>query len=83
MVFSFVVALMLTWDWWRGFPSAGLTATLKQLIISSFVTTAVILVGAAIYTGLEGWNFDQSVNFCIVSFATIGNETSRLGNENK
>jgi len=72
MIFSSVVALMLSWDWWRGFPSAGLSATLKELIVSSFVTTAVILVGATIYTRLEGWTFDQSVNFCIVSFATIG-----------
>ncbi|KAG0288578.1 Potassium channel [Linnemannia gamsii] len=63
---------MLTVDWWRGFPSAGLSATLKALIISSFVMTIVIIIGAAIYTALEGWSFDNAVNFCIVSFATIG-----------
>lgn len=72
IVFSTIVALMLTVDWWRGFPSAGLTVTLKALIISSFVMTIVIIVGAAIYTALEGWSFDEAVNFCIVSFATIG-----------
>ncbi|KAF8986830.1 Potassium channel, partial [Haplosporangium bisporale] len=72
VAFSTIVALMLTVDWWRGFPSAGLTANLKALIISSFVMTTVIIVGAAIYTALEGWSFDQSVNFCIVSFTTIG-----------
>ncbi|KAG0025006.1 Potassium channel [Podila clonocystis] len=72
IVFSTIVALMLTVDWWRGFPSAGLTATLKALIISSFVMTIVIIIGAAIYTALEGWPFDEAVNFCIVSFATIG-----------
>ncbi|KAG0035042.1 Potassium channel [Podila clonocystis] len=70
--FSTIVALMLTVDWWRGFPSAGLTATLKALIISSFFMTIVIIIGAAIYTALEGWSFDEAVNFCIVSFATIG-----------
>ncbi|KAG0098053.1 Potassium channel [Podila epicladia] len=72
IVFSTIVAIMLTIDWWRGFPSAGLTVTLKALIISSFVMTIVIIVGAAIYTALEGWSFDEAVNFCIVSFATIG-----------
>ncbi|KAG0056410.1 Potassium channel [Gryganskiella cystojenkinii] len=72
IVFSSVVAFMLSWDWWRGFPSAGLSATLKALIVSSFVITAVILVGAAIYTWLEEWTFDDSVNFCIVSFSTVG-----------
>ncbi|KAF9559689.1 Potassium channel [Mortierella alpina] len=71
-VFSSIVALMLTVDWWRGFPSAGLSATLKALIISSFVMTIVIIIGAAIYSSLEGWEFDDAVNFCIVSFATIG-----------
>ncbi|CAO3564209.1 unnamed protein product [Mortierella alpina] len=71
-VFSSIVALMLTVDWWRGFPSAGLSATLKALIISSFVMTIVIIIGAAIYSALEGWRFDDAVNFCIVSFATIG-----------
>ncbi|KAF9438114.1 Potassium channel [Entomortierella beljakovae] len=71
-VFATIVAIMLTVDWWRGFPSAGLSATLKALIISSFFMTIVIIVGAAIYTGIEGWSFDQAVNFCIVSFATIG-----------
>ncbi|KAF9346823.1 Potassium channel [Mortierella sp. AD094] len=34
--------------------------------------TIVIIVGSAIYTAIEGWTFDQAVNFCIVSFATIG-----------
>ncbi|KAF9173188.1 Potassium channel [Mortierella sp. AD010] len=63
---------MLTVDWWRGFPSAGLSATLKALIISSFVMTTVIIIGSAIYTAIEDWTFDQAVNFCIVSFATIG-----------
>lgn len=72
VLFSSIVALMLTVDWWRGFPSAGLSATLKALIISSFVMTIVIIIGAAIYKALEGWTFDQAVNFCIVSFATIG-----------
>lgn len=72
MLFSSIVALMLTVDWWRGFPSAGLSATLKALIISSFVMTIVIIIGAAIYSALEGWTFDEAVNFCIVSFATIG-----------
>ncbi|KAF9953646.1 Potassium channel [Mortierella alpina] len=71
-VFSSIVALMLTVDWWRGFPSAGLSAILKALIISSFVMTIVIIIGAAIYSSLEGWTFDEAVNFCIVSFATIG-----------
>ncbi|KAF9940916.1 Potassium channel [Mortierella alpina] len=70
--FSSIVALMLTVDWWRGFPSAGLSAILKALIISSFVMTIVIIIGAAIYSSLEGWSFDEAVNFCIVSFATIG-----------
>ncbi|KAG0274522.1 Potassium channel, partial [Linnemannia exigua] len=65
-------SLMLTVDWWRGFPSAGLSATLKALIISSFVMTIVIIIGAAIYSTLERWSFDEAVNFCIVSFATIG-----------
>lgn len=72
VLFSSIVALMLTVDWWRGFPSAGLSATLKALIISSFVMTIVIIIGAAIYSALEGWTFDEAVNFCIVSFATIG-----------
>ncbi|KAF9127264.1 Potassium channel [Mortierella sp. 14UC] len=72
VLFSTVVALMLTVDWWRGFPSAGLSATLKALIISSFVMTIVIIIGAAIYSTLEEWSFDEAVNFCIVSFATIG-----------
>ncbi|KAG0051445.1 Potassium channel [Gryganskiella cystojenkinii] len=72
VVFSTIVAFMLTIDWWRGFPSAGLSATLKALIISSFVMTIVIIIGAAIYSALEPWSFDQAVNFCIVSFATIG-----------
>jgi len=72
VVFSSIVAIMLTVDWWRGFPSAGLSATLKALIISSFVMTVVIIIGAAIYSALEPWSFDQAVNFCIVSFATIG-----------
>ncbi|KAF8971296.1 Potassium channel [Entomortierella lignicola] len=71
-VFSSIVAIMLTVDWWRGFPSAGLSATLKALIISSFVMTIVIIIGSAIYTAIEGWTFDEAVNFCIVSFATIG-----------
>ncbi|KAG0212577.1 hypothetical protein BGX28_006013 [Mortierella sp. GBA30] len=71
-VFSSIVALMLTVDWWRGFPSAGLSATLKALIISSFVMTIVIIIGAAMYSSLEKWSFDDAVNFCIVSFATIG-----------
>ncbi|KAF9360767.1 hypothetical protein BGX34_007512 [Mortierella sp. NVP85] len=34
--------------------------------------TIVIIVGAMVYTWLEGWTFDDSVNFCIVSFSTIG-----------
>ncbi|KAF8943171.1 Potassium channel [Haplosporangium gracile] len=72
VLFSSIVALMLTVDWWRGFPSAGLSATLKALIISSFVMTIVIIIGAAIYSALESWTFDEAVNFCIVSFATIG-----------
>ncbi|KAF9945047.1 Potassium channel, partial [Mortierella alpina] len=72
VVLSTIVAIMLTVDWWRGFPSAGLSATLKALIVSSFMMTIVIIVGAAIYTWLEGWTFDESVNFCIVSFSTIG-----------
>ncbi|KAF9101159.1 Potassium channel [Mortierella sp. GBA35] len=72
VLFSAIVAIMLTVDWWRGFPSAGLSATLKALIISSFVMTIVIIIGAAIYSTLEDWTFDQAVNFCIVSFATIG-----------
>ncbi|KAG0369926.1 hypothetical protein BC939DRAFT_473594 [Gamsiella multidivaricata] len=71
-IFASIVAIMLTVDWWRGFPSAGLSATLKALIISSFVMTTVIIVGAAIYSSLEDWTFDEAVNFCIVSFATIG-----------
>ncbi|KAG0348603.1 Potassium channel [Podila humilis] len=72
VVFSIIVAIMLTIDWYRGFPSAGLSATLKALIISSFVMTIVIIIGAAIYSSLEEWSFDEAVNFCIVSFATIG-----------
>ncbi|KAI8359328.1 hypothetical protein B0O80DRAFT_423292 [Mortierella sp. GBAus27b] len=72
VVFSSIVAVMLTIDWWRGFPSAGLSATLKALIISSFVMTIVIIIGAGIYSALEEWSFDDAVNFCIVSFATIG-----------
>ncbi|KAF9941918.1 Potassium channel [Modicella reniformis] len=72
VIFSSIVAIMLTVDWWRGFPSAGLSATLKALIISSFVMTIVIIIGAAIYYSLEDWTFDEAVNFCIVSFATIG-----------
>ncbi|KAK3846746.1 MAG: hypothetical protein J3R72DRAFT_433482 [Linnemannia gamsii] len=72
VLFSSIVAFMLTIDWWRGFPSAGLSATLKALIISSFVMTIVIIIGAAIYSTLEKWSFDEAVNFCIVSFATIG-----------
>ncbi|KAF9114116.1 Potassium channel [Mortierella sp. AM989] len=71
VVLSIIVAIMLTIDWWRGFPSAGLSATLKALIISSFLMTAVIIIGAATYTWLEDWTFDEAVNFCIVSFATI------------
>ncbi|KAG0200279.1 hypothetical protein BGX33_011088, partial [Mortierella sp. NVP41] len=65
VLFSAIVAIMLTVDWWRGFPSAGLSATLKALIISSFVMTIVIIIGAAIYSTLEDWTFDQAVNFCI------------------
>ncbi|KAF9933154.1 Potassium channel [Mortierella alpina] len=72
VVFSSIVAIMLTVDWWRGFPCAGLSATLKALIVSSFMMTIVIIVGAALYTWLEGWTFDEAVNFCIVSFSTIG-----------
>ncbi|KAF9021663.1 Potassium channel [Haplosporangium bisporale] len=72
VVFSSIVAIMLTIDWYKGFPSAGLSATLKALIISSFVMTIVIIIGAAIYSALEKWSFDDAVNFCIVSFATIG-----------
>lgn len=72
VVFSSIVAVMLTIDWYKGFPSAGLSATLKALIISSFVMTIVIIIGAAIYSTLESWSFDDAVNFCIVSFATIG-----------
>ncbi|KAK3811768.1 MAG: hypothetical protein J3Q66DRAFT_390310 [Benniella sp.] len=72
VVLSSVAAVMLTIDWWHGFPSAGLSATLKALIISSFIMTIVIIVGAMVYTWLEGWTFDDSVNFCIVSFSTIG-----------
>ncbi|KAF9408860.1 Potassium channel [Podila epigama] len=72
VIFSTIVAAMLTIDWYRGFPSAGLSATLKALIISSFVMTIVIIIGAAIYSTLENWTFDDAVNFCIVSFATIG-----------
>jgi len=68
---------MLTVDWWRGFPSAGLSATLKALIISSFVMTIVIIIGAGIYSSLEDWSFDEAVNFCIVSFATIGKKGGR------
>jgi len=34
--------------------------------------TIVIIIGAAIYSTLEAWSFDDAVNFCIVSFATIG-----------
>ncbi|ORZ26581.1 hypothetical protein BCR41DRAFT_202056 [Lobosporangium transversale] len=71
-IFASIVAIMLTIDWWRGFPSAGLSATLKALIISSFVMTIIIIIGAAIYSSLEEWSFDEAVNFCIVSFATIG-----------
>ncbi|KAG0301042.1 Potassium channel [Dissophora globulifera] len=72
VLFASIVAVMLTIDWRKGFPSAGLSATLKALIISSFVMTTVIIIGAAIYSALEGWTFDEAVNFCIVSFATIG-----------
>ncbi|KAF9576294.1 Potassium channel [Mortierella alpina] len=72
VILSSIVAIMLTVDWWRGFPCAGLSATLKALIVSSFMMTIVIIVGAAIYTWLEGWTFDEAVNFCIVSFSTIG-----------
>ncbi|KAF9280243.1 Potassium channel [Mortierella alpina] len=72
VVLSTIVAIMLTVDWWRGFPCAGLSATLKALIVSSFMMTIVIIVGAALYTWLEGWTFDEAVNFCIVSFSTIG-----------
>ncbi|KAG0014945.1 Potassium channel [Entomortierella chlamydospora] len=71
-ILSVIVVVMLTIDWRRGFPSAGLSATLKALIISSFLMTAVIIIGAATYTWLEDWTFDQAVNFCIVSFSTIG-----------
>ncbi|KAG0330395.1 Potassium channel [Dissophora globulifera] len=69
---SVIVVIMLAVDWHRGFPSAGLSATLKALIISSFMMTIVIIIGAVIYTWLETWTFDQAVNFCIVSFSTIG-----------
>ncbi|KAF9179682.1 Potassium channel [Haplosporangium sp. Z 767] len=72
VIFSTIVAIMLSVDWYRGFPSAGLSATLKALIISSFVMTIVIIIGAAIYHTLEDWKFDTAVHFCIVSFATIG-----------
>ncbi|KAG0003686.1 Potassium channel [Modicella reniformis] len=72
VILSILVAVMLTVDWWRGFPSAGLSATLKALIISSFIMTVVIIIGAVVYTWLEGWTFDDAVNFCIVSFSTIG-----------
>ncbi|KAG0090438.1 Potassium channel, partial [Podila epicladia] len=72
MVAYLEVAIMLSIDWYKGFPSAGLSATLKALIISSFVMTTVIIIGAAIYSALEKWTFDDAVNFCIVSFATIG-----------
>ncbi|KAG0222336.1 Potassium channel [Mortierella sp. GBA43] len=72
IVLSLVVAIMLTIDWRQGFPSAGLSATLKALIISSFMMTIVIIIGAVVYSWLEGWTFDESVNFCIVSFSTIG-----------
>ncbi|KAG0201622.1 hypothetical protein BGX28_005591 [Mortierella sp. GBA30] len=69
VILSSIVAIMLTIDWWRGFPSAGLSAALKALIVSSFMMTIVIIVGAAIYTWLEGWTFDQAVNFWISAIA--------------
>ncbi|KAF9125320.1 Potassium channel [Mortierella sp. GBA39] len=72
IIFSCLVTILLTIDWVRGFPSPGLTIALKELIISSFVMTTVIIIGAATYTRLEGWSFDNAVNFCIVSFSTIG-----------
>ncbi|KAI1311285.1 hypothetical protein EDD11_003531 [Mortierella claussenii] len=75
VVLSIIVVIMLTIDWWRGFPSTGLSATLKALIVSSFMMTIVIIVGAVIYTWLEQWTFDESINFCIVSFSTIGIST--------
>ncbi|KAG0327220.1 Potassium channel [Podila humilis] len=72
VVLSAIVAIMLAVDWWRNFPSAGLTAQLKALIISSFMMTTVIIIGAAVFSKIEGWSYDDAINFCIVSFATIG-----------
>ncbi|KAG9067466.1 Potassium channel [Linnemannia hyalina] len=72
IILSCLVTILLTIDWVRGFPSPGLTIALKELIISSFLMTTVIIIGAATYTKLEGWSFDNAVNFCIVSFSTIG-----------
>ncbi|OAQ29585.1 hypothetical protein K457DRAFT_19088 [Linnemannia elongata AG-77] len=72
IILSILVTILLTIDWVRGFPSPGLSIVLKELIISSFVMTTVIIIGAATYTWLEGWSFDNAVNFCIVSFSTIG-----------
>ncbi|KAG0353159.1 Potassium channel [Gamsiella multidivaricata] len=34
--------------------------------------TFVIIIGALAYTLLENWTFDDAINFCIVSFSTIG-----------
>jgi hypothetical protein len=39
--------------------------------------TIVIIIGAGIYSSLEDWSFDEAVNFCIVSFATIGKKGGR------
>ncbi|KAF9934032.1 Potassium channel [Linnemannia zychae] len=72
IVLSCLVTIIMTVDWFRGFPNPGLSVVLKELIISSFVMTVVIIVAAGTYTLIEGWSFDTSVNFCIVSFSTIG-----------
>ncbi|KAF8943013.1 hypothetical protein BGZ47_005907 [Haplosporangium gracile] len=51
IILSCLVTILLTIDWVRGFPSLGLSIALKELIISSFVMTTVITIGAATAVG--------------------------------
>jgi voltage-gated potassium channel len=37
-----------------------------------FLTIGVLLVGAVFYSIVEGWNFLDSLYFCVVTLATVG-----------
>ncbi|KAF9153773.1 hypothetical protein BG015_002650 [Linnemannia schmuckeri] len=55
IILSCLVTILLTIDWVRGFPSPGLSIALKELIISSFVMTTAITIGAATELSAVGY----------------------------